>query len=145
MNLSEKGIIVRKTIEADLAQIYSTGIAEPFFKDLPFVFSAENIADIFAMENSICFTAVRKKKVLGFIAGSVKDRRSQIHWMMVKDTFRKAGIGEELLKQYLESSKKYGAVDFLIAVLKNSPEPVKFFESRDFTIKENFVELHRKI
>lgn len=145
MTLSEKGIIIRKTTESDLRQIYTTGITEPVLKDLPYIFTAENLADIFASVNGVCCTAIRGKKVLGFIIGSVKEGSSQIHWMMVKEKLRGAGIGNELLKLYLELSKKTGASDFLTAVLKNCHGPVKFFEQREFTVKENFVVLHRKI
>ena len=144
MNLSERGITVRRTIEADLRQIYELGSGEPCFKDLTFAFNAENLAEIFASENSICCTAVRKKKVLGFIAGYAADGVSRIRWITVKETFRKAGIGNELLALYREISGIRGARNFLIDVFKNSPGTVKFFTGRGFTVKEDYVELYKK-
>jgi len=145
MKLAEKGIVIRKTVEEDLHQIYSEGKDEPSFSSLPFEFTPENLAEIFASQNSICFTAVRKKKVLGFIIGSVKDDESRIHWLMVKEKFRKAGIGEELIKSYIEISKNSGAENFLIAVFKNISETVKLFNNNGFSIKESFVEPDKKI
>lgn len=144
MKLSEKGIIIRKTIEADLPQIYTEGAIEPFFKNLPYRFNAENLAEIFASYNSICFSAVRKKKVLGFIAGSAEGEVSSVSWIMVKDKFRRAGIGKELLKRFIDESKKSGTEKFLIALLKNSVESVKFFTDNGFIVNESFIELQLK-
>ncbi len=145
MNLSEKGIIIRETIEADLPQIYSYVICNPLMMELPFPPGAENLAEIFASKNSICYTAVRKKKVLGFIIGSEKDNQSRIHWMMVRDKLRKSGIGSELLKQFIDNSGTQNGDKYLVAISGNSPESVKFFTGKGFNVKENFVELHRKI
>ncbi len=145
MSLSEKGIIIRKTIEADLPQIYSIGKNETLLSELPYPLNSDNMAEIFSSLNCISFTAVRKKKVLGFIIGTVKDNQSRIHWMMVKENFRRAGIGGELLKFFMENSKKNRADDFLIAVFKNDPYAVNFFTKYGFSLKENFAELHRKV
>lgn len=143
MNLTERGIIIRKTAEGDLPQIYSSGIEEPAFSDMPFAFNAENLADIFASDNSVCYSAVRKKKVLGFIIGSIEDGASRVYWMMVKEKFRKAGIGKEMLKLYIEFSKKHGAADFLIAVFQNNHDSVKFFTENGFSVKEDFIRLQK--
>lgn len=145
MTLSERGIIIRKTSESDLRQIYLTGIAEPVFAELPLAFSAENLAEIYSSDNSVCCTAVQRKKVLGFIIGSVQGDSSEIHWFMVKEKLRKNGIGSELLNQFLYHSKKHGASHFSTAVLKNSSDAVRFFRGREFTEEEGFVELRRKI
>jgi ribosomal protein S18 acetylase RimI-like enzyme len=145
MKLSEKGIIIRKTVEDDLPQIYAEGMNESQFSKLTFLFTAENIADIFASADSICFTAVRKKKVLGFILGSVKEKDSFLCWIMVKDKFRRAGIGKELLKMYVKVAEKSGVKEFIIDVYKNNAESVKFFTDNGFEMIENFIELQFKV
>ena len=142
MNLSEKGIIIRKTAESDLSQIYSQGLNDPAFAELHFTLTPENLADIFASENCICLSAVRKKNVLGFIIGSVNQAESKVHWMTVKENFRKAGIGTELLKLYTNLSKKYGADHFLIAAFKNNPQTVNFFIKNGFT-EETLLMFHK--
>lgn len=144
MKLSDKGIIIRKSIESDLPQIYTYAINEPSLGNLPFKLNPENLADIFASEKSICYSAVRKKKVLGFIIGSVNEGISHIHWMIVKESFRRAGLGSELLEKFLKNSKKINADIFFIAVIKNNPHAVNFLTKNSFTVKENFVELQRK-
>lgn len=145
MTLSERGIIIRKISESDLRQIYLTGIEEPVFADLPFTFSAENLAELFASDNSICCSAVQRKKILGFIIGSVQNGSSRIHWIMVKEKLRKNGIGSGLLDRYIHLSKKQNAGDILIAVSKNVPETIKIFTNREFTTEEGLTELRRKI
>ena len=144
MKLSEKGIIIRKTVEADLPQIYAEGAIEPLLMNLPFRFNAENLADNFASYSSICFSAVRKKNVLGFIIGSAEGGVSTVSWMMVKDKFRRAGIGKELLKRFIDESKKSGTEKFLIALFKNSAESVNFFTDSGFIVNESFIELQFK-
>jgi len=145
MKLSEKGIIIRKTVEEDLPQIYAEGRNESQFKKLAFLFTAENLAEIFASPDSICFTAVRKKKVLGFILGSVDENESLVRWMMVRKKFRKAGIGKEMLKLYMDAAEKTGVNNFIIDVFKSNTESVEFFTKNGFNLNENFIELQFKV
>ena len=145
MKLSEKGIIIRKTVEADLPQIYAEGEIEPLLLNLPFRFNAENLADSFASYSSICFSAVRKKKILGFIIGSAEGDVSTVSWMIVKDKFRRAGIGKELLERFIDESKKASAEKFSVAVFRNSADSVKFFTDNGFSVEKNFVELSLKL
>jgi ribosomal protein S18 acetylase RimI-like enzyme len=138
MKLSDKGIIIRKTIEEDLPQIYSAGRNQEELANSPFTFSAENLADIFASDSSICYTAARKKKVLGFIACSIKDDESIIRWIMVNKNFRHAGIGKALLTKCIEASNKTGIENFLIDVLENN-DSVKFLSGSGFNLKETVL------
>ncbi len=143
MSLSEKGIIIRETVESDLRQIYLLGNDEHSFISLSFRMSPENLADIFASDNTIQLTAARKKKVLGFIIGSISDKDSLIHWMGVKPEFLKTEIRVELLKSFILKSKKSSAVNFIFAVSDTSPETLKFFIDNGFTVKRTLIELHK--
>ncbi len=138
MKLSDKGIIIRKTIEEDLPQIYAAGKSLDSLTGLPFAFNAENLADIFASGSSSCYTAARKKKVLGFIAWSIKDNESILRWIMVNKNFRRAGIGKTLLTQYMKESEKSGVNNFLIEVL-DSNDSTKFFTCFGFNLKETVL------
>jgi len=138
MKLFEKGIIIRKTIEEDLPQIYAAGRNMEELVNSPFTFSAENLADIFASDSSICYTAARKKKVLGFIACSIKDDQSIIRWIMVNKNLRHAGIGTALLTQCIEKTKKTGIENFLIEVSENN-DSVKLFTGYGFNLKETVL------
>lgn len=138
MKLSDKGIIIRNTIEEDLPQVYAAGKDQEALINLPFAFNAENVADTFSSSNSICYTAVRKKKVLGFIACSTKDDELIIRWIMVGKNIRHAGIGKALLMQCMEESKKYGVENFLVEVLGNN-NSAKFFTGFGFKLKETVL------
>ena len=138
MKLSDRGIIIRKTIEEDLSQIYAVGKNYDALINLPFAFNAENLADIFASDSSGCYTAARKKKVLGFIAWSIKDNESILRWVMISKNFRRAGIGKALLTRCIEESEKYGVNSFLIEVLDNN-DSTKFFTGSGFNLKETVL------
>lgn len=145
MAFSDRGIVFRKTTESDLPQIYSDGINELNFKKIYQPFNAENLAGLFASENSVCLTAVRKKKVLGFMLGSIESKKSSIYWFMVKERYRKTGIGKELLKLFMEVSKKRGAEKFFIAVPQSNDESFNFFTGNEFFEAETYKVLHKNI
>ncbi len=138
MKLSDKGIIIRNTTEEDLPQIYAIEKNYNAFANQSFALNAENLADIFASSSSICYTAVRKKKVLGFIACSIKNDESIIRWLMVNKNFRHAGMGKALLIQCMETSKKAGVTDFLIEVSENN-DSINFFTRFGFNLKETVL------
>lgn len=141
MKFSEKGIIIRETVEDDLRQIYELGMTETELTGAAARFDAENLADIFSSENSICFSAVRKNKILGFISGSVSQNISTMRWIAVKDKFRRWGIGSGLMEFYINESGKRGAKNISIPLLKSDSASVKFFTQRGYTMRENYIEL----
>lgn len=144
MKLSDKGIIIRDTTEEDLPLIYSIGLTEPAFQGLPFSFNAGNLADVFASEDSICLTAARKRKVLGFIAGIIKGDQSAVTWMMVNEKFRGSGIGEFLLLKYIGSSEYKGAGNILIEISESNTEAVHFFNRFGFSGDSTVVKLKKE-
>lgn len=145
MILSEKGIFIRETVEPDLRQIYLCGKDEPVFKNIAFKMTPEILAEIYNSSSSITYSAVRKKKVLGFIIGSVDGSISKIHWLMVKPEFRKTGIGKELLKSYIEKSGRSGSEQILVSVSDLNNEALKFFTAGGLKAEETIFQLYRKI
>ncbi|MCL2155860.1 MAG: GNAT family N-acetyltransferase [Leptospirales bacterium] len=137
------GIIFRKIIEGDLHSIYSEGLNEPEFIDLPFAWDSGNIAKVFASEGLISFAALKKKKVIGFIFSSIENEKSYLHWIMVNERFRKIGIGKELIRLFIESSKEKGVEKFLTSPLKNSHKIINFFSNNGFSVKETYIEFYR--
>ncbi|MCL1865672.1 MAG: GNAT family N-acetyltransferase [Spirochaetes bacterium] len=139
----QKDIIFRKVTEEDLHSIYLEGLNEPEFTGLPFAWNSENIADVFVSEGAICFAVLRKKKVIGFIFSSIENEKSHLYWIMVNESFRKNGIGSELLRLSVAASKEKGVEKFLTSPLKNSYKIVNFFSNNGFSVKETYVEFHR--
>jgi len=136
-----KGTQIRKTTISDLRQIYSEGMNESSLQDVNPAFTADNLAELFASENVTALTALRNKKVLGFIIGFLKNNECRIEWIMVKYIFRKKGIGTKMLYLFMENAKNSGAENFFIAVFSNNSESVNFFSKRGFTIKNNILVL----
>ena len=141
--MPQKGIIFRKINEKDLHSIYLEGFNEPEFIDLPFAWNNENIAKVFVPDGATCFAALRKKKIIGFIFGSIENEKSYLNWIMVSERFRKNGIGSELLRLFIEASKDRGIEKFLTSPLKNSHKAVNFFYNNGFFVRETYVELYR--
>ena len=138
-----KDIIFRKIIEEDLHSIYTLGLHEPEFIDLPFAWSSENIANVFASNAEISFAAMKKKKIIGFIFGSIENNKSYLHWIMVVENFRKTGIGKELLRLFIEASRERGIENFLTSPLKNSQNIIEFFSNNGFSSKETYIEFNK--
>lgn len=142
MNLADKGIIVRRTVEADLSEIYLSAAeaTEPGKCGL----TADHLADLFASEESVMFSAVRKKRVLGFIAGSMTEGVAVVEVILVKERFRCSGIGSLLLDNFIHRAKKRGAENFFIAVHEKNDKSISFFNRRGFTAEGNTVSLRRR-
>lgn len=141
MNLAEKGIIIRKTAESDLREIYLSSAENPELRSCGF--TAEHLADLFASEESIMFSAVRKKRVLGFITGSLREGEAEVETVFVREKFRGSGIGSSLIENFIRRAKKCGADNFFIAVHEKNANSIKFFRGNGFTAEGSAVYLRR--
>jgi ribosomal protein S18 acetylase RimI-like enzyme len=142
MSLAEKGIIVRRTLETDLRSIYLA--ASETKKFCPGNLTAERLADLFASENSVLYSAVRKKNLLGFILGTARENDAVIEKFFVKEKFRHSGIGSLLLEKFLLSSKKTGSYNFFIALPAENREALNFLTKRGFVQSDNTINLRKK-
>jgi len=143
MNLAEKGIIIRKTLESDLRSIYLavseiTGLNSE-------ALSADRLAELFASENSVMYSAVRKKQLLGFITGNLKGDEAIIETVYVKDKFRSIGIGSTLLEKFLTGSKKAGSLNYLITIHEENQKALNFFLSRGFVQADSKINLKKNL
>lgn len=142
MSLSEKGIIIRRTLESDLRSIYlaASEIAESTTDDL----TADRLADLFTSDNSVMYSAVRKKHLLGFILGEVREDDVVIEKFFVKEKFRNCGIGAILLEKFLLQSKKTGSGNFRIALHAENIQSLNFFIKRGFVQSDKTINLLKK-
>lgn len=145
MNLSENGIIIRRTSESDLRQVYLLSHEEPLSVNIPFPVSPENLAEIFADKNTIHFTAVRKKKVLGFVSCSVKGSESEINWIFVAPKLRRKSIGSSLLARSMEELKHKGAAKLKVSLMHQPDNSDGFFSNIGFSVEKTFNELGKII
>jgi GNAT superfamily N-acetyltransferase len=138
-----KSIVFRKILPEDLRTIYSEGLNEPEFSNLPIAWCAENITKVFTSESAISFAAMSRKKVIGFILGSTENEKSCLHWIMVNEKFRKKSVGSELLRLFIEDSRSRGIENFLTSPVKNSHKIINFFSNNGFNVKETYIEFYR--
>ena len=142
MKLSERGIIIRKTAEEDLRGIYLLSRSLPERESR--VLTAPALAEIFMSKKYIACSAVRKKRVLGFIAGGVDNGKVHIERLIVDPIFRGSGIGSALLDYFCGSAKKEGADNFFIAVYEETPESTEFFLARGFSSSGKLLLMEKK-
>lgn len=146
MKVIGKGIILRSTIESDLHQIYTLWSEEISVNtELPEM-TAEQLAELFASDNTIMLTAARKKNVLGFVISSVKECRAVIRWMLVIKKFRSTGIGRDMLDGLVELTlNKHGYCDITIIIEQHNTETERLLNTHDFKPGRRLVEFHKKI
>jgi len=141
MSLSEKGIIIRRTLESDLRSIY-LAVSEISVLTAD-ALTADSLADLFASDSSVMYSAVRKKQLLGFILGTVKENDAVIEKFFVKEKFRNCGIGSLLLEKFSLRSKKAGSCNFLIALHIENIQTLNFFIKRGFVQSGNSINLRK--
>ena len=142
MNLAEKGIIIRKTIESDLREIYLAAADAPEFSSGRL--TADHLADLFTSVDSIMYSAVRKKRVLGFLTGRLRGNEAVVEAVFVKDKFRSSGIGTSLLNSFTKRSEKACSEIFFIAVPDENIKCINFFIRRGFVQESSTINLRRK-
>lgn len=142
MNLAEKGIIIRKTTEGDLRGIYLSAHGNQEFSS--FNLDENYLADLFMSENSIMYSAVRKKKILGFITGKAAGSSLIIETIFVTEKFRRGGIGSALLDKFESRLKKTGASDIHFEVKGENSGLAEFFVRRGFTRERGTVNLRKR-
>jgi ribosomal protein S18 acetylase RimI-like enzyme len=135
------GIIITDLNIDDLHQIYRLGLEEPVFKDSLNPWTTDNISSLIASDSFTAFTALRKKKILGFIIGEKKGSESEIIWLMVIPHLRKKGIGSALIDSFQEKTSSEGINKIFIRLLENNLDTINFLCKKGLLQSKNFKEL----
>lgn len=143
MNLAEKGIIIRKTLECDLRGIYLAVSEIPGLNSD--ALSADRLAELFASEKPVMYSAVRKKQLLGFITGYLKGEEAIVETVYVKEKFRSIGIGSLLLENFISRSKKTGSEIIVIYAQTDDQKPLSFFLNRGFVQAGSIINLKKNL
>ncbi len=144
MKLNIPGLIIRRTELSQLHAMYLMGRDDAAFAALPDSWSAEKLAALFA-GNVVAFTAARKKEVAGFIIGTVEGKSACLQWLLVKEKFRRRGIGSALFDMFTENLKKSGVEDFFVALFPYTTETESFFLKKNTMNSESFIRLSTKL
>lgn len=142
MSLAEKGIIIRKTSEGDLREMYLISSDNREFHSVEF--NPDYLAELFLSENRIMYSAVRKKKILGFITGRIAGGAARLETIYVREKFRRADIGSALIEKFFSCAKKNGAIDISAAVHGDNTPLIKFMESIGFAAESCTLNLRKK-
>lgn len=138
------GMIIRRTGIPDLHNIYMLGMTEKNFSAPACCWDASSLAEIFAEENCVAYTAARKKEIAGFIIGKVSGCNAELKWIFVKEKFRRRGVGTDLLDRFKENLKKSGVTDFFVALFPDKNETENFFIKHNMIKRESFIRLSGK-
>ena len=146
-----KNLKIRKATIADLKSIQNLNLM--LFKkeivdfdntlDVNWPFSEigrKNFKEAIIKDNRIVFIAEIDSNVIGYIAGrisSVPDYRkakkmSEANNMFVSKKYRSGGIGTQLMRKFLEWSKKKGVKRVHLVASAENKKAIKFYKKFDF-------------
>jgi len=93
---------------------------------------------IFLEKNpNTCFIAKYNEDIIGTIMAGNDGRRGHIYHLMVKEEYRKNGLGKILLWNVEKSMKKEGIRKILLVVFKNNKNGNKFGENNGYKIRKD--------
>ena len=94
---------------------------------------------IFLEKNpNICFVAELKNgEIIGTIMAGNDGRRWHIYHLMVRNEYRKNGIGKKLLEKAENGLKKEGIRKIFLVVFKNNKSGNKFWENNGYKIRKD--------
>ena len=88
----------------------------------------------------ICLVAELEGKVVGYLAGIVKEveswrpvKRTELENMFVEEEVRSRGVGKELIKEFLKWSREKGAERAEVCAYASNDKAIGFYQ------RENFV------
>ena len=93
---------------------------------------------IFLEKNpNTCFIAKYNEDIIGTIMAGNDGRRGHIYHLMVKEEYRKNGLGKILLWNVEKSMKKEGIRKILLVVFRNNKNGNKFWENNGYIIRKD--------
>ena len=145
MKTAVPGLIIRPFELKDLHNIYMLGAGEPVFSAMIDKWTPENLAHIFSGDDVTAFTASRKKEIAGCGIARIIDNSAEVLRIMVKEKFRRKGIGSALLSILKDTLKMKGVPCLSARVYPENQDIETFFIRNSLTLKENFTRLSGKI
>lgn len=145
MKTAVPGLIIRSFQLNDLRNIYLLSLNDETFSSMDHAWEAEYLAELLSGDDVKVFTAARKKETAGFIMGRSSGNTAVILRILVKERYRRKGIGTALITMFRENSGKAGIHDFSAALFPENPDLETFFCRNNLTRKENFTRLSGKI
>lgn len=84
-----------------------------------------------------CFVCETDGKLIGVIMAGNDGRRGYIYHTAVHPSYRKQGVGSELVKTVLEAMKQLGISKVALVVFKKNRDGNSFWEKQGFTVRND--------
>lgn len=101
---------------------------------IPDSWDFKTLKNLLAREQAFGFLAMQNTMVIGFIAGTKLFEESEILSFGVLKKYQGQGIGERLLKHFLEESKAGGASKILLDVADDNVAAIGLYQKYNFTV-----------
>jgi ribosomal protein S18 acetylase RimI-like enzyme len=150
---------IRKAVLADLRAVqdlnYALFLSErqhhDSLLDTGWCYGAEGEAyfrDTITKENQCCFVAEVDKKVVGYLAGSIKptdnyrlvNKEAELDNTCVLEDYRSQGIGRQLTEKFLEWCDENSAEKIIAIAYALNKKAIKFYQEMGFTPRDIVLE-----
>ena len=101
--------------------------------------SREGIRKFLRRNPSTCFVAKNEGKVIGVILAGNDGRRGYIYHLAVKESERRKGVADRLLKTAMKALEKEGIKKIASLVYKENKIGNQFWEKEGFVLKEGMT------
>ena len=100
---------------------------------------SERSIKLFLKKNpNICFVSeLENGEIIGTIMAGNDGRRGHVYHLMVKDEYRKKGIGKKLLEEAENGLRKEGIRKIFLVVFKENEIGNIFWENNEYKIRED--------
>lgn len=99
--------------------------------------SKKSIKTFLEKNQNLCFVAEIDKKIIGTIMAGHDGRRGHIYHLMVKEEYRKNGIGKKLLEKTEKELKKEGIRKIFLVAFKSNKSGNNFWDNNGYAIRKD--------
>ena len=107
--------------------------------------SREGISNYLLRNPNTCFIAEEDGDVAGVILSGHDGRRGFIYHTTVKETYRRKGIGKQLVDSALRALEAEGIHKVALVAFENNVSGNKFWERAGFSVRDDLVYRNKEI
>ena len=135
-------------LRSDIETVYESGRETEAFRvsDTPGFWSRKQLNRWLDNPDDVLLVAEDNKRVIGYVMSQLHKPtgKATIENLFVDESYRKKGIGSDLIKRCLKELKERGASYFCAMVRTDNDKITNFYERCGFTRGYNFVWMERE-
>ena len=135
-------------LRSDIEAVYETGMKTEAFRvsDTPGFWSKEQLNRWLGNPDDVLLVAEDEERVIGYVMSQLHKPtgKATIENLFVDKSYRKKGIGRDLIKRCLKELKEKGASYFCAMVRADNDEIIDFYKRCGFTRGYGFVWMERE-